>query len=77
MIAMLMLVTACYNASGVLMAYMLSTDNQAINVFKIKPEKGNAALVEARTYQYASYYELETFPDKRMIGRTRGKSYFV
>jgi len=77
MIAILLVVSAC-GAGGVLKEHMLFKDDQAINVFNIKPAKDKAALVVARTIIYAAKFgELETYLDKRMIGFTQGKSYFV
>ena len=72
MIAMLLLFSAC--GKGVAPAHMMFKDDPAINVFNIKPDKGKAALVVARTYKNAATGELETFLDKKMIGYTRGKA---
>lgn len=75
MIAMLLLFSAC--GKGVAPVHMMFKDDPAINVFNIKPDKGKAALVVARTYKNAATGELETFLDKKMIGNTKGQSYFV
>jgi hypothetical protein len=77
LIALLVFVFAC-GGSGVLKEHMLFNDDTVINVFNVKPEKGKAALVVARTDFYAAKFGiLETYLDKRLIGVTEGKSYFV
>jgi hypothetical protein len=56
---------------------MLFKNDPAINIFNIKPEPGKAALVVARTNTYNGYYIFETYLDKKMIGVTQWRSYFV
>jgi hypothetical protein len=73
MIAVLFLVSACHGAPR----HMSFKDDPAINVFNIKPEKGKAALVVARTTNYAGPTDFETYLDKKMIGVTKWSSYFV
>jgi len=72
-IAILFLVSACHGSPG----HMLFKDDPAINVFKIKPEKGKAALVVTRTINYGGPTEFETYLDKKMIGVTKWSTYFV
>ena len=73
MIAVLLLVSACGGAPG----HMLFKDDPTINVFRIRPEKGKAAIVVARTTSYGGAVEFDTYLDKKMIGVTKGKSYFI
>jgi hypothetical protein len=79
MIAMMLLVSACHGAPG----HMLFKDDPALNVFNIKPEKGKAALVVARTFSQnillygARALVFDNYLDKKMIGVSNSKSYFV
>ncbi len=57
--------------------YMAFKEDPTFNIFKVKPEKGYAALVVARTTKFGGAIEFDTFLDKKMIGVTQWKSYFV
>ena len=72
MIAVLILVSACGGPR-----HMVSKDDSSINIFQIKPDRGKAALVVARTTGYAGPTEFDTFLDKKMIGVTKRKCYFI
>jgi len=43
----------------------------------IAPKAGNAVLVIARTTSMAFGVTIENFLDKKLIGQTKGKSYFI
>lgn len=57
--------------------HMAFKDDAAINIFKIKPEVGKAALVVARTVSFGGAIEFDTYLDKKMIGVTQWKSHFI
>jgi hypothetical protein len=71
MMTLFLLVSACGAPK-----HMLFKDDPAINVFNIKPEKGKSALVVVRTARHndAVFF---TYLDKKMIGVTDGRYYFV
>lgn len=79
MIAMLLLASACAGVPE----HMLFKDDPALNVFNIKPEKGKAALVVARTFSEnillygARPLVFDNYLDKKMIGVSNSKGYFV
>ena len=73
MIALMLFEVACHGAPG----HMSFKDDPSINVFNIVPEQGKAALVVARTINYAGPTEFETYLNKKMIGVTKWSTYFV
>jgi hypothetical protein len=46
-------------------------------VASIKPAAGKSALVVTRTTNFGGVNEFETYLDRKMIGVTKGKSYFA
>jgi hypothetical protein len=71
--AMMLLNSACSGPSHMLM----SKDNANLDIRTIKPEKGKAALVVTRTTSFAGAIEFDTYLDKKMIGVTKGRGFFV
>jgi len=74
LIAVFLVVSGCAASTP---RYMAFKEDPAFNIFKIKHEKGNAALVVARATKFGGAIEFDTFLDKKMIGVTQWKSYFV
>jgi len=64
-------------ACGGVPNHMLFKDDPAINVLDVKPEKGKAALVVARTFWGAPAITFDNYLDKKLIGVAKSKSYFV
>ena len=56
---------------------MLIKENSKQNIKTIKSARGKAALVVARTTGFGGGVEFDTYLDKKMIGVTKGKGYFV
>jgi hypothetical protein len=56
---------------------MIFNDNPNFDIRSVKPENGKAALVVARTTNYAGEAQFDTHLEKKLIGVTRGKSYFI
>jgi len=69
----LFLTTACSGPSHM----ALVKDNAVTDIRTIKPEKGKAALVVTRTTSFGYAVEFDTYLDKKMIGVTKGKGFFV
>jgi hypothetical protein len=57
--------------------HMIIKENSSLNIKTIKPSRGKAALVVARTTGFGGGVEFDTFLDKKMIGVTKGKGYFI
>ena len=72
MVTMLLLCTACSGPS-----HMVKMENEKLDIRTVKPEKDMAALVVTRTTSLGLLIEFDTYLDKKMIGVTKGKSYFV
>ncbi len=64
---------ACSGPSHMIMP----TDNAITDIRTVKPEKGKAALVVTRTTSFGFAIEFDTYLDKKMIGVTKGKGFFV
>ena len=74
MIAPLIFFSACATTAP---RYMMFIENPTLNISLIKPENGKSALVVARTTNFGGAVEFDTYLEKKMIGVTQGKSYFV
>ncbi len=57
--------------------HMLVKDDVSMDIRTIKPESGKAALVVARTTIFGGAIEFDTYLDKKMIGVTQRKGFFV
>jgi len=57
--------------------HMLVKENSVVDIRAIKPENGKASLVVARTTNYGGAIEFDTYLDKKMIGVTQRKGFFV
>lgn len=57
--------------------FMKFNDNQNFDIRSVKPEDGKAALVVARTSNYAGGAQFDTHLGKNMIGVTQWKCYFI
>lgn len=57
--------------------HMVFKDDPAPKIGAIRPESGKAALVVARTTSFGGAIEFDTYLDRKMIGVTQWKSYFV
>ena len=71
LIPLLLLLTACSGPS-----YMIQKDEK-LDIRAIKPVPGKAGLVVARTSSLGFAIEFDTFLDKKMIGVTKGRGYFI
>lgn len=57
--------------------HMLVREGATLDIRNIKPENGKAALVVARTTIFGGAIEFDTYLDKKMIGVTQRKGFFV
>jgi len=57
--------------------HMLVKDDAKIDIRSIRPESGKSALVVARTTSFGGAIEFDTYLDKKMIGVTQRKGYFI
>ncbi len=57
--------------------HMIVRENARVDLRNIKPESGKAALVVARTTNYGGAIEFDTYLDKKMIGVTQRKGFFI
>lgn len=57
--------------------YMSFKEGPAPDLRSVKPDSGKAALVVARTTKLGGLIEFDTYLDKKMIGVTQWKSYFI
>ncbi|MFA5074015.1 MAG: hypothetical protein WC539_09005 [Nitrospirota bacterium] len=57
--------------------HMAFKEDPSFNIRSVKPEAGKAALIVARTISFGGAIEFDTYLDKKMIGVTQWKSYFV
>ena len=71
LLPLLLLLTACSGPS-----YMIQKDDKQ-DIRAIKPVPGKAGLVVARTTTLGFAIEFDTFLDRKMIGVTKGRGYFV
>jgi hypothetical protein len=74
MIVPLIFLSAC---ATTVPRYMMFHENPTLNISSVKPEDGKSALVVARTTSYGKPLEFNTYIEKKMIGVTKGKTYFV
>lgn len=59
-------------------SHMRETDEKVkLDIKTVKPEKGMAALVITRTTVNGFGSSFDTYLDKKMIGVTRGRGYFI
>jgi hypothetical protein len=72
MLAMLVFASACSPPS-----HMLIKEDAGLNIRAIRPQNGKSALVIARTTNYGGAIEFDTYLDRKMIGVTQRKSFFV
>jgi len=66
-----LLLTACSGPS-----YMIQKDDK-VDIRTIRPDVGKAGLVVARTSSLGWAIEFDTFLDRKMIGVTKGRGYFI
>lgn len=71
-VVMVLLISACTPPS-----HMLVRENVPPDLRAIRPESGKAALVVARTTIFGGAVEFDTYLDRKMIGVTQRKGYFV
>jgi len=71
LIPLLLLLAACSGPS-----YMLQKDDKP-DIRAVRPVPGKAGLVVARTSSLGAAIEFDTFLDRKMIGVTKGRGYFV
>lgn len=57
--------------------FMKFNENTNFDISSVKPENGKAALVIARTTNYLGAAEFDTHLDKKLIGVTAWKCYFI
>lgn len=74
LIALLALVSACATTAP---RHMMLNEKSPLNLGSIKPETSKSALVVARTTNFGGAIEFDTYLEKKMIGVTQWKSYFI
>lgn len=72
--AAMFLVSSCATTAPQHMTFL---EDPAINISSVKPEAGKAALVVVRTTKFGGAIEFDTYLEKKMIGVTQWKSYFI
>ena len=73
-IAVMFLVSGCATTAP---RHMMFQDAPSVNISSVKPENGKAALVVVRTTKLGGAIEFDTYLEKKMIGVTQWKSFFV
>ena len=73
-IAMLLVLSACGATAP---RHMMFKEDPSVNIFNVKPESGKAALVVVRTVSVGGAIDFFTYLDKKLIGVTQWKSYFI
>lgn len=58
-------------------SHMIAKDTANLDIRAVKPDPGKAALVVTRTTSYGGAIEFDTYLDKKMIGVTKGRGFFV
>jgi hypothetical protein len=71
LIPFVLLLTACSGPS-----YMVQKDDK-VDIRTIRPDPGKSGLVVARTSSLGWAIEFDTFLDRKMIGVTKGRGYFI
>lgn len=74
MVAAMISLSACATTAP---RHMLFKEDPAANISAVRPESGKAALVVARTTKFGGAIEFDTYLDRKMIGVTQWKSYFI
>jgi len=74
--ACFLVVLSCVLAACGGPSHMVKKD-QCPKVAEIKPAPGKSAMVISRTTSFGAAIEFETYLDQKMIGVTKGKSYFA
>ncbi len=74
LITLLVFVSACATTAP---RHMVLNEKTPLNIKSIKPETGKSALVVARTTNFGGAIQFDTFLEKKMIGVTQWKSYFI
>jgi hypothetical protein len=78
--AVMLFVSACATTAP---RHMMFKDDPSVNISSVKPENGKAAMVVAwtsihgRKHMFHGANEFYTYLEKKMIGVTQSKSYFV
>jgi hypothetical protein len=72
--APLLFVSACVTTAP---RHMLLNENTPLDIRSVKPDTGKSALVVARTTNFGGAIEFDTYLEKKMIGVTKWKSYFI
>ncbi len=67
----LLLLTACSGPS-----YMIDKEVK-VDIRTIRPDPGKSGLLVARTTSFGGLIEFDTFLDRKMIGVTKGRGYFI
>ena len=57
--------------------HMMFNNDPTVKIAAIKPDSGKAALVVVRTTKIGGAIEFDTYLDRKMIGVTQWKSYFI
>ena len=73
-IAVMLFFTACATTAP---RHMTFQDDPVASISSVKPENGKAALVVVRTTKFGGAIEFDTYLEKKMIGVTQWKSYFI
>ncbi len=72
LIVSVFLISACSGPS-----HMVLKENDKLDIRTVIPEKDMAALVVTRTTSFGFLIEFDTYLDKKMIGVTKGRGFFV
>src|SRR5674476_245115 len=73
----LALTTTVFNSACSPPSHMLVKDKPWQDIRSVIPEKEKSALVVARTFRYGGAIAFDTYLDKKMIGVTKMKCYFI
>jgi hypothetical protein len=73
----LALTTTVFNSACSPPSHMLVKEKPWQDIRSIIPEKEKSALVVARTVSFGGAIEFDTYLDKKMIGVTQRKGYFI
>jgi hypothetical protein len=74
MVTIFMVLSACAHTAP---RHMMFKDDPGSTIASVKPDNGKAAIIVARTTKFGGAIEFDTYLDKKMIGVTQWKSYFV
>ena len=71
LLPLILLLSACSGPS-----YMIQKEDK-LDIRTVRPVPGKSGLVVARTSSFGAAIEFDTFLDRKMIGVTKGRGYFI